>query len=46
MKSILQGFIPIKLIGKGSFGTVYICEREYDKKKFAMKVIEKNTPFF
>ena len=38
----INSFNIIKLIGKGSFGRVYLIELKSNKKKYAMKVIEKN----
>ena len=33
-----QNYKKIKLLGKGSFGTVYEVERDVDEKRFAQKV--------
>ena len=36
-KLIFKKYKPIKQIGKGSFGTIYLVTRLDDKKKLAMK---------
>lgn len=35
-----NGFIMDKFIGKGAFGNVYTCSRNFGKKKYAAKVVE------
>ena len=35
-------FIPIKLLGEGSFGEVYLVEKKDNHKLFAMKIIAKD----
>ena len=35
-------FIPIKLLGEGSFGEVYLVEKKANHKLFAMKIIAKD----
>jgi ankyrin repeat protein len=37
----LESFNIIELIGKGSFGEVYLVELEMNKQKYAMKIIDK-----
>ena len=37
-----QSFIVHSLIGKGSFGEVYLVERKKTKEMFAMKVLHKS----
>lgn len=36
---------PVYLLGKGSFGEVYLIERQIDKKQFALKVLMKKKVF-
>lgn len=37
----LDSFTPIQLLGKGSFGEVYLVERKATKQYYAMKVLSK-----
>ena len=37
---------PIKLIGKGSFGSVYSCINILEKKEYAMKVVRNNNKIY
>ena len=41
----LHSFKIINLIGKGSFGEVYIVEKKNTKNRFAMKVLHKKSIF-
>ena len=36
-----ESFIPIQLLGKGSFGEVYLVQMKQNKKFYAMKVLQK-----
>ena len=38
----IRDFIIIKEIGQGSFGSVFLVEKETNKKKYALKVINKD----
>ena len=38
----IRDFIILKEIGQGSFGSVFLCQKENTKKKYAIKVINKD----
>ena len=38
----MKAFIPIKMLGKGSFGEVYLVKRESTGQYYAMKVLSKS----
>ena len=38
----IRDFIILKEIGQGSFGSVFLVEKETNKKKYALKVINKD----
>lgn len=38
-------FMPIQLIGKGSFGEVYLVQMKSNSKLYAMKVLQKENIF-
>ena len=40
-KISVHSFVPIQLIGKGSFGEVYLVEKKKTKEQYAMKVLSK-----
>ena len=37
----VQSFIPIQLLGKGSFGEVYLVQKKKGMQMYAMKVLSK-----
>jgi len=40
-----EDFIPIQLLGKGSFGEVYLVQMKHNNKMYAMKVLQKESIF-
>jgi ankyrin repeat protein/tRNA A-37 threonylcarbamoyl transferase component Bud32 len=40
-----ESFIPIQLLGKGSFGEVYLVQKKSSKKLYAMKILQKDKIF-
>jgi len=39
----INGYVILKQIGKGSFGTVFLCMHSNTQKPYAMKVMEKEV---
>ena len=37
-----ENFIPLKILGRGSFGEVYLVHKRDTKEKYAMKILAKN----
>lgn len=37
----INDFMPIAVLGSGSFGDVYLVESRVSKRKYAMKVLDK-----
>ena len=37
----INDFMPIAVLGSGSFGLVYLVESRVSKRKYAMKVLDK-----
>lgn len=35
-------FIPLKMLGSGSFGEVYLVKEKYTSQLFAMKILNKS----
>lgn len=43
LSTTLQDFIPLKVLGTGTFGTVFLCQNVKSNSLFAMKSISKST---
>ena len=42
-EATLQDFIPQKVIGKGSFGKVFLVQNKHSKEVYAMKALRKDV---
>ncbi|UYV70280.1 hypothetical protein LAZ67_7002359 [Cordylochernes scorpioides] len=43
--SILEAYEPVKLLGEGGFGQVFLVKDKINKEPFALKIIEKYTDY-